>query len=168
MIIEHGKRVKKIYFLLDGELFAYDKNGEVIYCLEESTLFGDWECINKIISDVTIKASPKRSAYGFVLEEEDFIKIAKDEIVSAKQFFTKSFYKKQKQIEWLNDDKINYQEMSLECSESEINNSNMFELNEVNVKKEITIEKKIEILKKNISNLEFSLINLKNMLLEKL
>lgn len=165
MIIEHGKRVKKIYFLLDGELFAYDKNGDVIYCLEESTLFGDWECINKIISDVTIKASPKKSAYGFVLEEDDFIKIAKEEIVSAKHFFTKSFYKKQRQIEWLNDDRINYQEMPLECSEDEINNSNIFELN---VKKEIKIEKKIEILKKNISNLEFSLINMKNMLLEKL
>ena len=55
--------------------------------------------------------------------------------------------------------------MSLECIEDEINNSNIFELN---VKKEIKIEKKIEILKKNISNLEFSLINMKNMLLEKL
>ena len=98
---------------------------------------------------MTIKADPKQSAYGFVLELDEFEKIAKDEILSAKEFFKRSFYKKQKQMEWITDDKTIFEEMEP-------------------LEEDVTLEAKIDILKKNISNLEFALINMKNILLDKI
>ena len=148
-IIEYGKHVKKLYFLLSGELFAYDKNEEVIFGMNESTIFGDWEFLNNLISDVTIKVNPKKSAYGFTIDKETFDKIAKEDIVSAKQFILKSFYKKQKHLQWLNEASSNFFENILPDGDMELS-------------------EKIDALKKNVSNLEFQLINLKNILLEKI
>ena len=113
---------------------------------------------------MTIKADPKQSAYGFVLELDEFEKIAKDEILSAKEFFKRSFYKKQKQMEWITDDKTIFEEMEpLEEDEE-----NLFEINHKKKEEDVTLEAKIDILKKNISNLEFALINMKNILIDKI
>ena len=113
---------------------------------------------------MTIKADPKQSAYGFVLELDEFEKIAKDEILSAKEFFKRSFYKKQKQMEWITDDKTIFEEMEpLEEDEE-----NLFEINHKKKEEDVTLEAKIDILKKNISNLAFALINMKNILLDKI
>ena len=52
-------------------------------------------------------------------------------------------------MEWITDDKTIFEEMEP-------------------LEEDVTLEAKIDILKKNISNLEFALINMKNILLDKI
>ena len=37
VLIDYGEKVDKMYFLLNGIIFAYNKNNDVIFCLNESS-----------------------------------------------------------------------------------------------------------------------------------
>lgn len=100
-----------MYFVLSGSIFAYDKHSQVIFGLNGNSIFGDWEFINQLVSDVTIKVNPNKSGYGFTLDKEAFRQICKEEPQSGKIFILKSFYKKQKQREWMNtENELDYNE----------------------------------------------------------
>lgn len=166
-IISCGKKVDKLYFLLNGELFVYNSKGEVLISYTESTLFGDWCFLNQIVSDVSVKVNPIKSAFGFSLDKEVFEKIANDEILSLKHFFSHSYYKVMQQKKWMSSqedsglspivEEKEYEHIIEEKLENKKENPNSDDLGY-----------QIEIIKKNVNNLELDLMDLKSRIAKKL
>ena len=75
ILIDYGEKVDKMYFLLNGDIFAYNKNDEVIFCLNESSIFGEYEFITGLISDIKYQVHPNKPAYGFILRRKDWEEI---------------------------------------------------------------------------------------------
>jgi hypothetical protein len=186
-VISYGESVNKMYFLFEGVFHVYNYEQKIIYGFNEATIVGDWEFLNNLVSDVTVKAFGE-DTYGFVLNKDVWERIIRNDPQSFRCFYMNAFRKKQIQNEWLYGNKYLYKEMIFDNSEGDnklilkgvgegdegniIENENEIsrfdnDNNEENVDESV-INKKIEMLKKNVSNLEFGLINLKQTLLEKL
>jgi hypothetical protein len=94
VLIDYGEKVDKMYFLLNGIIFAYNKNNDVIFCLNESSIFGEYEFVTGLISDLKYEVHPNKSAYGFILKKNDWEEICKNHVISYKIFFNKCIERK--------------------------------------------------------------------------
>ena len=101
IIIKYGQKVKYLYFLFSGGLFVYNKNGNPVYAITETGIFGDYEFISGNISDFIVKVHPKLPAYGFIIDKNDWIKISEKYISSAKNFIYCVMKKRKQHFEWL-------------------------------------------------------------------
>jgi len=104
IIINLGKKVEKLYFLLNGILLAYDANNNNVFNINNSSIFGEYEFITGFKSEFTIKTHPSIISYGFVIKKKDWDIITKKYIYSTKKFISlclqrrKNFVKKIKEI----------------------------------------------------------------------
>lgn len=94
VLIDYGEKVDKMFFLLNGIIFAYNKNNDVIFCLNESSIFGEYEFVTGLISDLKYEVHPNKSAYGFILRKSDWEEIYKNHVISYKIFFNKCIERK--------------------------------------------------------------------------
>ena len=104
IIINLGKKVEKLYFLLNGILLAYDANNNNVFNINNSSIFGEYEFITGFKSEFTIKTHPSIISYGFIIKKKDWDIITKKYIYSTKKFISlclqrrKNFVKKIKEI----------------------------------------------------------------------
>ena len=101
VIVSYGEKVNYLYFLISGELFAYDKYGKPVFTIFNSTLFCEYEFITGTTSNFTYKVHPNFPAYGFVIGREDWENISKKNIISAKQFISIAYKKRKTYLLWL-------------------------------------------------------------------
>ena len=101
VIVNCGDKVNYLYFLINGELFAYNKFGKPVFTIFNSTLFCEYEFITGTTSNFTFKVHPNFPAYGFVICREDWEDIAKKYIVSANNFINIAYKKRKTHLHWL-------------------------------------------------------------------
>ena len=101
--------------------------------------------------------NPYKSAFGFSLDREEFEKIAKDEILSFKHFVNHCYYKKMQQ------------KHDIESIEGKLPEKGE---NENDIEDDSTLDnslgKQIEILRKNVNNLELDLLDFKSRVAKKI
>ena len=100
-LIKYNKRVKALYFLVNGYVFIYNKNKKPVYCLFGNNLIGEYEFITNQKCNYIVKTHPKMTAFGFELKKEDWDNISKKYIISTKNFFETIKKRKKKHNEWL-------------------------------------------------------------------
>ena len=86
IIINIGQKVDKLHFLLNGILFAFDKNNKNIFTINNNAIFCDYEFITGCNCEYEIKSHPKIPAFGFIIKKKDWDNISKKYIYSAKKF----------------------------------------------------------------------------------
>jgi len=101
VIVNYGEKVDYLYFLISGELFAYNKYGKPIFTIFNSTLFCEYEFITGTTSNFTYKVHPNFPAYGFEICREDWENISKKYIISAKNFISIAYKKRKTYLQWL-------------------------------------------------------------------
>ena len=101
VIVNYGEKVDYLYFLISGELFAYNKYGKPIFTIFNSTLFCEYEFITGTTSNFTYKVHPNFPAYGFEICWEDWENISKKYIISAKNFISIAYKKRKTYLQWL-------------------------------------------------------------------
>jgi hypothetical protein len=101
VIVNYGQKVNHLYFLINGELFAYNQYGKPVFSIFNSTLFCEYEFITGTSSDFMIKVHPSIPAYGFVINKKNWNNIIKKYPLSAKNFTKFAYDKRKKYLEWL-------------------------------------------------------------------
>ena len=101
-IIKYGQKVNKLYFLLNGILFGFDKNYINIFTINNNSIFCEYEFITGINSEYEIKTHPKIPSYGFTLKKRDWDIISKKYIYSSKKFIELSLERRKNYIKKLN------------------------------------------------------------------
>ena len=187
IIVNYGQKVNHLYFLINGELFGYNKYGKPVFTIFNTTLFCEYEFITGTKSDFMIKVHPNIPAYGFVINKKDWNNILKKYTLSAKNFTTFAYNKRKKYLEWLaksynsNNDIFDINTIENNININTINASVSSDLSiSVNVNKNIVpvkaknekydldnleIIKKINQFNKEISYLEESMIQYKKNML---
>ena len=150
ILIDYGEKVDKMYFLLNGDIFAYNKNDEVIFCLNESSIFGEYEFITGLISDIKYQVHPNKPAYGFILRRNEWEEIYKIDIVTNNEFLNKSIIRKKKYLKWMNDSNYKFERIDFN-----------------KLKSNLSAQEKIDVLEKNITDLEFQINNMNRYLKNK-
>ena len=140
ILIDYGEKVDKMYFLLNGDIFAYNKNDEVIFCLNESSIFGEYEFITGLISDIKYQVHPNKPAYGFILRRKDWEEICKIDIITNNEFLNKSIIRKKKHLKWINQSNFKFEKIDF-----------------TKIRCNLNAQDKIDILAKNITDLEFQI-----------
>ena len=140
ILIDYGEKVDKMYFLLNGDIFAYNKNDEVIFCLNESSIFGEYEFITGLISDIKYQVHPNKPAYGFILRRKDWEEICKIDIITNNEFLNKSIIRKKKHLKWINQSDFKFEKIDF-----------------TKIRCNLNAQDKIDILAKNITDLEFQI-----------
>ena len=140
ILIDYGEKVDKMYFLLNGDIFAYNKNDEVIFCLNESSIFGEYEFITGLISDIKYQVHPNKPAYGFILRRKDWEEICKIDIITNNEFLNKSIIRKKKHLKWINQSNFKFEKIDF-----------------TKIRCDLNAQDKIDILAKNITDLEFQI-----------
>ena len=100
-IIEYNTNVKELYFLISGNIFIYNQYNEPVYGIQDNNLFGEYEFISNSKTNYSVKVHPKVAAYGFVLKQNDWEKISKKYIISAKKFVETIKLRNAKHNEWI-------------------------------------------------------------------
>jgi hypothetical protein len=129
IIVNYGQKVNHLYFLINGELFAYNQYGKPVFTIFNTTLFCEYEFITETRSDFMIKVHPNIPAYGFVINKKNWNNIIKRYPLSAKNFTKFAYDKRKKYLEWL--DK-SYSSRHDICDINTIN-TNEKNLNSINV-----------------------------------
>ena len=101
IIVNYGQKVNSLYFLINGELFAYNKNGKPVFTIFNSTLFCEYEFITGTTSDFVIKVHPKIPAYGFLISKEDWENISQKYVISTKNYINYVYEKRKRYLQWL-------------------------------------------------------------------
>ena len=140
ILIDYGEKVDKMHFLLNGDIFAYNKNDEVIFCLNESSIFGEYEFITGLISDIKYQVHPNKPAYGFILRRKDWEEICKIDIITNNEFLNKSIIRKKKHLKWINQSNFKFEKIDF-----------------TKIRCNLNAQDKIDILAKNITDLEFQI-----------
>ena len=140
ILIDYGEKVDKMYFLLNGEIIAYNKNDEPIFCLNESSIFGEYEFVTGLISDLKYRVHQNKPAYGFILRRKDWEEISQIDIITNNEFLKKSIMRKKKYLKWMNDSKYKFERIDYNKLKSNLN-----------------AQEKIDILEKNITDLELQI-----------
>ena len=102
IIVNYGQKVKYLYFLINGQLFVYNKKEKPVYTIFNSAIFCEYEFIIGVTCDYMIRVHPKLPAYGFTISKEDWDNIAKKYINSAKKFINMAYEKRKRHLQWLN------------------------------------------------------------------
>ena len=100
VLIKYGEKVNKLYFLLSGQIYATNYRGKPIFTMIDNSIFGDYEFITNTLSCFNIRVSPKRPAYGFVLDRDSWEKIANNHVLSANNFIELAMIKRKKHMQW--------------------------------------------------------------------
>ena len=112
ILVNYGGKVKYLYFLINGELFAYNKNGKPVYTIFNNAIFCEYEFITGTISEFKIQVHPEMPAYGFLINREDWENIAKKYVISVGLFIKASYEKRKIYLNWLDksyeNDKIKF------------------------------------------------------------
>jgi len=137
VIVNYGEKVNYLYFLISGELFAYNKYGKPVFTVFNSTLFCEYEFITGTTSNFTFKVHPNFPAYGFVICREDWENISKKYIISANNFINMAYKKRKIYLHWL-DKSYNNNLSHYEVSENDkigndINNIISTDSNNINI-----------------------------------
>lgn len=106
LIIESGEKVNKLFFLLSGDVFAYDSKENPIFVINDGFIIGDYEFLTGTLSIFNYRVHPKKPAYGFTIDKNEWDDIAKKYVKSMKYFVEQSNKKRVKHIEWLRNRKI--------------------------------------------------------------
>ena len=138
IIVNYGQKVNSLYFLINGELFAYNKNGKPVFTIFNSTLFCEYEFITGTTSDFVIKVHPKIPAYGFLISKEDWENISQKYVISTKNYINYVYEKRKRYLQWL--------------SKSYKRNNLSFEISGNNKIEDININNIISTEKYNIDN----------------
>jgi hypothetical protein len=101
IIVNYGQKVNHLYFLINGELFAYNQYGKPVFTIFNTTLFCEYEFITETRSDFMIKVHPNIPAYGFVINKKNWNNIIKRYPLSAKNFTKFAYDKRKRYLEWL-------------------------------------------------------------------
>ena len=101
IIFKYGEKVNKLYFLLNGQIYAYDSKNKPIYIMRDNSIFGEYEFITNTLSYFNIKVDQNKPAYGFVLDKNDWEKISKKHILSANYFIKQIIDKRKKHMQWI-------------------------------------------------------------------
>ena len=140
ILIDYGEKVDKMYFLLNGVIIVYNKNDEPIFCLNESSIFGEYEFITGLISDIKYQVHPNKPAYGFILRRKDWEEICKIDIITNNEFLNKSIIRKKKHLKWINQSNFKFEKIDF-----------------TKIRCNLNAQDKIDILAKNITDLEFQI-----------
>jgi hypothetical protein len=140
IIIKYGEKVNKLYFLLNGQIFATDHNKNPIFTMIDNSIFGEYEFITKTLSLFNIIVSPKKPAYGFTLDRNTWEKIIKKHVYSANNFIKKIIIKRKKHMEWLNSKRKHVFEKMPTIKEEKFDD----EKNEINNINDVSIDSKRE------------------------
>ena len=100
-IVEYNKNIKGLYFLINGNIFIFDKYDNPVYAITDNNLFGEYEFITNTKTNYKIKVHPKMAGYGFVLKKYDWEYISKKYILSAKNFIKTIKLRNKKHNEWI-------------------------------------------------------------------
>ena len=158
IIVNYGQKVNHLYFLINGELFAYNQFGKPVFTIFNTTLFCEYEFITGTMSDFMIKVHPNIPAYGFVINKKDWNNIIKRFPLSAKNFTKFAYNKRKKYLEWLDKSyNSSHEILGINTNDKNLNSINVSvnsDLNiSVNVNKNIVpVKAKNE--KYNFGNLE--------------
>jgi len=137
VIVNYGEKVNYLYFLISGELFAYNKYGKPIFTIFNSTLFCEYEFITGTTSNFTYKVHPNFPAYGFVICREDWENISKKYIISAQNFISIAYKKRKTYLQWLDksyNNNLSHSELSENNKiEDDINNIISTDSNNINI-----------------------------------
>ena len=129
VIVNYGDKIKYLYFLINGELFAFNKNDRPVYTIFNSAIFCEYEFITGTLSEFKIQVHPDIPAYGFVINKEDWENIAKKYYISAKFFVKSSCEKRNTHLNWLDksyeNDNLKYEIKGNDNIENEINKNNI-------------------------------------------
>jgi hypothetical protein len=127
--VNYGDKIKYLYFLINGELFALNKNDRPVYTIFNSAIFCEYEFITGTLSEFKIQVHPDIPAYGFVINKEDWENIAKKYYISAKFFIKSSCEKRNTHLKWLDksyeNDNLKYEIKGNDNIENEINKNNI-------------------------------------------
>ena len=146
IIVDYGQKVKYLYFLINGELFAYNKEGKPIFSIFNSAIFCEYEFITGTTSDFIIKVHPKIPAYGFVITKEDWDIISEKYLNSVEKFIDLAYKKRKIHLGWL--DKSYKNKLNFEINNEKIENINdIFEEDG-----KIKLEENSKLKKENINN----------------
>jgi hypothetical protein len=164
ILINKNEKVEKLYFIVKGEIeilhnqyveenekFEKNQNQIPFFEIKNSTIIGDWYFHTGTLSEYVYKVCNDHVAIGFELNSKDFIKIAEDEIESAREFVLKSYIKMgvYKEVDnlyyesFIDNNRVSFLSKSNEESKldhSRINNFNQSS-NEINFKGEINQSK---------------------------
>ena len=132
IIINIGKKVNKLYFLLNGILFAFDKNNKNIFTINNNSIFCEYEFINGYNCQYQIKSHPKIPAFGFIINKSDWENISKKYIYSANKFIKLCVEKRNYYIKKINQiynriNKCQIKNKDLKNDFDVVLNSNIFE-----------------------------------------
>ena len=184
VLIKYGEKVNKLYFLLSGQIYASNDKSKPIFTMIDNSIFGDYEFITNTLSCFNIRVSPKKPAYGFVLDRDSWEKISKNHVLSANKFIEQTIIKRKKHMQWIktnpknlfdappselkkNRNLINNEDNDL--NENEIDTSNninswkdkndLLDINNINIDIEEKKQEKI-INKKTMKNIHEQLLDL--------
>ena len=185
VIVNYGQKVNHLYFLINGELFAYNQYGKPVFSIFNSTLFCEYEFITGTSSDFMIKVHPSIPAYGFVINKKNWNNIIKKYPLSAKNFTKFAYDKRKKYLEWLDKSySSNNDIFNINTNKQNINSINVSINSDLNISinaiknivpvkakgekydlENLEIIKKINRLNKEINFLEESIIQYKKKML---
>ena len=157
ILIKKGEKVNKLYFLLNGQIYARDYKNKPTFLMMNNGIFGDYEFITNTYSIFDIQVDPNRNAYGFILDKESWEKIAKKHIKCSKYFIKQICTKRKIHMQWINYKKKQIFDEIPEKKEDEEENNYLIDTNLNNKNKENILniqnseEEKINKIKKLIS-----------------
>ena len=185
VIVNYGQKVNHLYFLINGELFAYNQYGKPVFAIYNTTLFCEYEFITGTRSDFVIKVHPNIPAYGFVINKKNWNNIIKKYPLSAKNFTKFAYDKRKKYLEWLDKSySSNNDIFNINTNKQNINSINVSINSDLNISinaiknivpvkakgekydlENLEIIKKINMFNKEINFLEESMIQYKKKML---
>ena len=128
-IVEYNTNIKGLYFLINGNIFIFDKYDNPVYAISDNNLFGEYEFLTNIKTNYKIKVHPKMAAYGFVLKKSDWEYIANKYILSAKNFIETIKLRNKKHNEWIIFSLKKYKNLNIEQNNKineEINDKDIY------------------------------------------
>ena len=159
-LIKCGEKVNKLYFLLNGQIYATDGKNKPIFTMINNSIFGEYEFITNTLSCFNIIVDPNTPAYGFVLDKKQWEKISKNHISIANSFIKQIVKKRKKHMQWINDDTNNNKNKNLFEPLPEIKEEiNIFNSNNENI---ININNEKNRKNKNIGNEDINYIKKSN------
>ena len=193
IIIKQGEKTNKLYFLLNGQIYATDSNNKPVFLMMDNAIFGEYEFITNTCSSFNIKVDPKRNAYGFILDKNCWEKISNKHILSAKSFIKQIVKKRKTHMKWIkiqtyfeskNDKMEEDEEEEIKISNSKnIHNTKQTKINKISkmISKTPVSEKNsfinytnfdiirsINEFQAKVNQIEFNFIDIKEYVLEKI
>ena len=145
-LINYNKKVKALYFLIEGYIFVFNKNQKPVFCIFGNNLFAEFEFITNQKCNYIVKTHPKMTAFGFELKKEDWDRISQKYIISTNNFLETIKKRKKMHNKWID---LSMKEYNKNIMSDEI----VFEPNIISTKKPEEKEEKKEGLLINLNEI---------------